>query len=268
MYLVPFSFQSVFWNEPLFWVGLVFVTFPLNFLVYGLNDFTNGKVNSLNPRKGNYLFGAKLTKEEQKNLPWHICLVDIPFLGYFFYVGGADLFVLVLFMFVVNILYNYKPFRLKERPPLDIFLQLGYIFVSLFSVLLNDAEMIPWQTFLAMAILAFSAHLVGEIIDVDLDRMANKKTTAVFLGRKNAKLLLIALLLFETYIFLDWFQAWVLALITALSSLWLILDVLVIFKSKPYGLIHIKIFGICVNLLAYGSLFWVLYSGSLLHPNF
>lgn len=268
MYLVPFSLQSIHWQDPHFWLGLVFVTFPLNFLVYGLNDFTNGKANSLNPRKGNYLYGANLTKIAQKNLPWHICLVDIPFLGYFFYVGGADLFVLVLFMFVVNILYNYKPFRLKERPPLDILLQLGYVFVALFSILLNNPEMMPWQSFVALSILAFSAHLVGEIIDMESDTLANKKTTALFLGRKNSKLLLILLLVLETYLFWDWFRAWVVAGITGFSSLWLLFDVLLFYKARPYSQKHIMIFGICINLLAYATLFWVLYSGSLLHPNF
>lgn len=268
MYLIPFSLYSRFWDNHLFWIGLFFVTFPLNFLVYGLNDFTNGKANSLNPRKGNFLFGAKLTKEEQKNLPWRICIVDIPILAYFFYAGGTDLFILVLFMFVVNILYNYKPFRLKDRPPLDILMQVGYVFVVLLSILLNDTPMLPWQTFIVLAIMAFAAHLAGEIMDIESDSLAKKKSTAILLGRKRAKYLLAALLLFEAFVLVVWFGDWVLGLLMATAFLWLLLDVFVFFKVKPYTPKQVRLFGISINILAYGTIFWVLYSESLLYPNF
>ncbi len=183
-------------------------------MVYGLNDFTDGKADSLNPRKGNYLFGAKLSKEELKSVPWYILMVTVPFLAYFSYVGGGELFILLLFMIVINIIYNYKPFRLKERPPFEILMQVGYVFTALFSILLNDLEMIPWQTLLYLSLFAFQAHIAGEIMDIEPDILAEKKTTAVLIGRKKAKFLMLFLLLFEAYILKFWFDDWV------LSSFW------------------------------------------------
>lgn len=268
IYLVPFQLASNFWEKPLFWVGLFFVTFPLNFLVYGLNDFTDGKADSLNPRKGNYLFGAKLSKEELTNVPWHICCVMVPFLAYFAYVGGVELFILLLFMIVINIIYNYKPFRLKERPPFEILIQVGYVFTALFSIQLNNLEMLPWQTMLYLTLFAFQAHIAGEIMDIEPDKLVGKKTTAVLIGRKKAKFLMLFLLLFEAYILKFWFDDWVLSGFLAVFSLWLILDIFVFFKEKPYSVKQMKIFGIAINISAILSMIWVLYSGNLLHPNF
>ncbi len=268
IYLVPFQLASNFWEKPLFWVGLFFVTFPLNFLVYGLNDFTDGKADSLNPRKGNYLFGAKLSKEELTNVPWHICCVMVPFLVYFAYVGGVELFILLLFMIVINIIYNYKPFRLKERPPFEILIQVGYVFTALFSIQLNNLEMLPWQTMLYLTLFAFQAHIAGEIMDIEPDKLVGKKTTAVLIGRKNAKFLMLFLLLFEAYILKFWFDDWVLSGFLVAFSLWLILDIFVFFKEKPYSVKQMKIFGIAINISAILSMIWVLYSGNLLHPNF
>ncbi|WP_165586709.1 UbiA family prenyltransferase [Aequorivita vladivostokensis] len=268
IYLVPFQLASNFWEKPLFWVGLFFVTFPLNFLVYGLNDFTDGKADSLNPRKGNYLFGAKLSKEELTNVPWHICCVMVPFLAYFAYVGGVELFILLLFMIVINIIYNYKPFRLKERPPFEILIQVGYVFTALFSIQLNNLEMLPWQTMLYLTLFAFQAHIAGEIMDIEPDKLVGKKTTAVLIGRKNAKFLMLFLLLFEAYILKFWFDDWVLSGFLAVFSLWLILDIFVFFKDRPYSVTQMKIFGIAINVSAILSMIWVLYSGNLLHPNF
>ncbi len=268
MYLVPFNLASNFWEEPQFWLGFFFVTFPLNFLVYGLNDFTDGKADSLNPRKGNYLFGAKLSKKELEPVFWQICAVILPFVALFSYLEGREMFLLLLFMIVVNIIYNFKPFRLKERPPFEIIIQVGYVFTALFSILLNNLEMLPWQTLLYLSLFAFQAHIAGEIMDIEPDRLVGKKTTAVLIGRKKAKLLMLFLLLFEAYILKFWFDDWVLSGFLAVFSLWLILDIFVFFKDRPYSVAQMKIFGIALNVSAILSMIWVLYSGNLLHPNF
>ncbi len=265
---MPIQLDSNFWKNWLFWVGLLFVTFPLNFLIYGLNDFTDGKANSVNPRKGNFLFGAKLPKKELAPIPRYILFVTVPFLGYFFYVGGMDLFILVLFMIVANIIYNYKPFRLKARPPFDILMQIGYAFIALFSILLNDLEMLSWQTFLCLCVLTFLTQISFEILDIDSDIIANRKTTAVLLGRRKSKLLLLFLLLFEIYIFRFWFDDWVLFSLLSACAVWLVLDVFFLFKKRPYTVRQMKLMGVVFNLFALFSLGYSLYSGILLHPNF
>ena len=249
-------------------MGLFFVTFPLNFMAHGLNDFTGVKADSVNPRKGNYLFGSRLTRTELENVPKVIFFVMVPFLIFFFYIEGVELFILLLFMIVVKIINNYKPFRIKERPPFEIFIQAGYVFVALFSILLNDLPMLPWQTFLYLIVFAFLAQIIGEIMDLDPDREAGKKSTVVLIGRKRAKLLLLLLILFETYILKFWFDDVVLSGAMGIFAIWMILDIFFVFKDKPYSVRQMKTFGIIANIAALLSIIWVLYSGNLLHPNF
>lgn len=268
IYMVPFQLETRFWEDYIFWIGLFFVTFPLNYLVYGLNDYNDVEADGINKRKGNFIFGAKNTKQQLKNIPLKIAIVLVPFLFFFTFISGYKMILLLFFMVGINIIYNFKPFRIKERPPFEILIQIGYVFTVFFSVLLNDLEMIPWQTILYLTLFAFQAHIAGEIMDIEPDLKAHKKTTATLIGRKNTKFLMIFLLLFESYILYFWFNDIFLSGFLAFFLVWLLFDVLVLFKEKPYSLFQMKLFGLAMNISAILSMLWVLYSGKLLHPNF
>ncbi|MEM8907345.1 MAG: hypothetical protein AAGD05_05815, partial [Bacteroidota bacterium] len=58
LYFLPTSQMSLLHSWP-FWLGLVYVTFPLNLLVYGWNDIVDQPIDAFNPRKDSYWFGAK-----------------------------------------------------------------------------------------------------------------------------------------------------------------------------------------------------------------
>lgn len=268
IYLVPFGLESDYWEQPIFWIGLFFVTFPLNYLVYGLNDYNDLKADAFNSRKGNFLFGAKSSKSQLASVPKKIGLFLLPFIIYFTYVSGLIMFLLLVFMIFVNIIYNFKPFRIKERPPFEIFIQVGYVATAFFSMALNHLPLLPWQTVLYLCLFAFKAHIAGEVMDIEPDLLANKKTTATLIGRKKTKLLMLFLLIVETYILSVWFNDFVLAGFLGLFSLWLILDIFILFKDKPYTLFQMKLFGYAINISAILSMIWVLYSGKLLMPVF
>ncbi|MFD2822830.1 UbiA family prenyltransferase [Lacinutrix iliipiscaria] len=268
IYLVPFSLSVNFWESTNFWIGLLFVTFPLNYLVYGLNDFNDMKSDTINKRKGNFLFGAKSSEKQLSSIPRKVLFIITPFIIYFTYVSGFKMLLLLLFMILVNVIYNFKPFRIKERPPFEICIQFGYVFTAFFSIQLNDLSMLPWQTILYLTLFAFQAHVAGEIMDIEPDLQSGKKTTATIIGRKKTKLLMLFLLILEIYVLSFWFQDYVLAGFLTLFSMWLILDVFIIFKEKPYTLHQMKLFGIAMNISAILSMFWVLYSGKLLQPIF
>ncbi len=268
IYMVPFSFDSNFWEKPVFWLGFLFVTFPLNYLVYGLNDYNDLQADAINERKGNFLFGAKSTKEQLASVPKKIVFIVLPFIVVFTIFSGFKMLLLLVFMIAINIIYNFEPFRIKEKPPFEIIIQIGYVFTALFSILLNDLSMISWQTIIYLCLFAFQAHIAGEIMDIEPDIAAKKKTTATLIGRKNSKLLMLCILLAEICILLIWFNDYVLAGFLAAFSAWLILDVFLLFKEKPYSLFQMKLFGIAMNISAILSMIWVLYSGNLLHPKF
>lgn len=207
---MPFSLEDAFWQEPIFWLGLFFVCFPLNYLVYGLNDYNDIAADQINLRKGNFLFGAKASRAHLTRVPLKVTVLLLPFLVFFTIYSGIKMLLLLSFMIGINILYNFRPFRFKERPPFEIAIQVGYVFVAFFSVVLNDLEMIPWQTIVYLSLFAFQAHIAGEIMDIEPDLAAGKKTTATIIGRKNTKLLMLGLLILETFLLVHWFQDWLL----------------------------------------------------------
>ena len=155
--------------------------------MYGLNDYNDFKADKLNDRKGNFLFGAKSTLQQLASIPKKVVLVVLPFIVYFTIVSGWKMLLLLTFMIVINIIYNFKPFRIKERPPFEICIQMGYVFTAFFSVVLNDLQMLPWQTVLYLTLFAFQAHIAGEIMDIEPDLKAGKRTTATLIGRKKTK---------------------------------------------------------------------------------
>ncbi|WP_223032632.1 UbiA family prenyltransferase [Hanstruepera marina] len=268
IYLVPFNIKDHFWLEFNFWLGLFFVTFPLNYLVYGFNDFNDVYADKVNDRKGNFLFGAKSSEEQLKSIPTKIAIIMSPFIIWFSIISGWKMFALLLFMIVINWLYNFKPFRIKERPPFEIAIQIGYVFTAFFSIQLNGLNMLPWQTILYLSLFAFQAHIAGEIMDIEPDLNSGKKTTATIIGRRNTKLLMLLILLVEVCILSFWFQDYMLAGFLLVFSLWLTFDIFFIFKSKSYTIKQMKLFGLVMNISAILSMIWILYSGKLLDPVF
>lgn len=263
IYLVPFGDQDNFWDSYLFWLGLFFVTFPLNYLVYGLNDYNDEKADAVNDRKGNFLFGAKAPRKHLDGLLKKITIVILPFVVIFTYLSGLKMFLLLLFMVLVNILYNFKPFRIKERPPFEIFIQIGYVTTAFFATELNRLEMVPWQTLAYLSLFAFQAHIAGEIMDIEPDLASEKRTTATLLKRKKSKLLMLSILLLEAFLVWHWFKDIVLTLFLSVFAVCLVFDVFVFFKDRPYTLPQMKLFGYAINISAVLSMAWVLYSGTL-----
>jgi hypothetical protein len=56
--MLPLGGRHVFGSLP-FWLGIVYVTFPMGLLLYGWNDYVDFEVDRVNPRKGSFLFGAR-----------------------------------------------------------------------------------------------------------------------------------------------------------------------------------------------------------------
>lgn len=264
IYLVPFGNQVDFWLNSNFWLGLFFVTFPLNYLVYGLNDYNDIDADAVNDRKGNFLFGAKASKSQLKGVLTKITILTSVFVIAFTFISGLKMFLLLLFMVVVNILYNFRPFRIKERPPFEILIQVGYVVTVFFSTELNNLETLPWQTLVYLSLFAFQAHIAGEIMDIEPDLASGKRTTATLIGRKYSKLLMLLILVCESVLVWYWFQYIVLASFLGLFSAFMVLDIFVIFKGRAYTLPEMKLFGYLINLSALLSMLWVLYSGKLL----
>ncbi len=189
-YLVPAGGRNVF-HQPEFWLGLFYVTFPLGLLIYGWNDIVDFEVDRFNPRKGTYLFGARGTPERLARLPWRIALVQVPFAVLFTLLLGPRALAWLAALIVAAALYNCRPFAFKGRPGLDLLNQAGYLLVFVLASWLNHVSQVPWFTFVFGAMFAMHSHLFGEIMDLEPDRRAGRRSLAGVLGARPAKWLLV-----------------------------------------------------------------------------
>ena len=83
-YLMPLGHAAIFHSGKL-WLGLFYVLFPLGFLLYGVNDIVDARADSLNPRKGTFMFGSRGAREQLAALKWQIAVVHIPFVVVFYF---------------------------------------------------------------------------------------------------------------------------------------------------------------------------------------
>lgn len=264
LYLLPTSQMSEIWSSTPFWIGLIYVTFPLNLLVYGWNDIVDTQADKFNPRKDSFLFGAKGSTAQLKTLPTAILVSQLAFLPLIFYFTGIKFLPLFIGFLVINGLYNLPEKGLRSRPPLELLCQIGYLLVVPISILLNQTDPLPYWSYLYLILFAFQSHLIGEVMDIEPDEKAGKTTTAVLLGMKKTKLLIISLVALEVLLLIAVFKDYFFTGILAVGLLWLLIDLLFIFKTKTYSLTEMKLFGYMSNLVAAISMGYVWWSGCLL----
>eukprot|EP00971_Amphidinium_carterae_P301046 5981679-Amphidinium_carterae.1 len=77
LYLAPTGQKYELLGTATFWFGLLYALFPLNVLVYGMNDYTDVDLDRDNKRKGNFLYGAKCTREQLKDLPSIVVILNV-----------------------------------------------------------------------------------------------------------------------------------------------------------------------------------------------
>jgi len=264
LYMLPTGQMDEVWTSLPFWIGLFYVTFPLNFLVYGWNDMVDIETDKINPRKDSFWFGARGTEEQLVELWKPMLAVQLligPVLLYF--VGWKMLWLLLTFV-VINGLYNLPKHGLRSRPPLELICQVGYVITALFSVYINDTPHLPWQTYLYLLLFSVQSHLIGEVMDIEPDKKAGRKTTATILGMKKTKLLIITIVTVEVMLLFFVFKTYIFGSMLLGGLVWLLLDLFFIYKSQKYSLTQMKLFGMLSNVLGLASMSYVWYSGCLL----
>ena len=263
LYLLPTSGNIELLSSPLFWYGFFYVSFPLNFLVYGWNDIVDYETDILNPRKGSFWFGAQASKAELSRLWKPILWVQIiTFLPLVYFGGWKVLFVFAGF-FIINWLYNLPKNGLRSKPPLELLCQIGYLLIVPLSVILNDTALLPWQTYAYLFLFSMQSHLMGEVMDFIPDKAANRKTTTTILGLKKAKLLIMTVMLAEILVLVFVFNEVIFGSVLIFGLLWLMADLFFIFKTNSYTVFQMKLFAFGSNVIAMGTIIYVWYSGCL-----
>jgi 4-hydroxybenzoate polyprenyltransferase len=261
-YLLPLGRRHVF-HSPSFWMGLVYVTLPLGFIIYGWNDVVDAETDRYNPRKGTFLFGARGTREQLAAMPLRIALLQALFLAIFCWIDGARMLLWFAALGAFSALYNWPRYGLKSRPPFEILNQAGYLLVFVLSSWINHAPQLGWPAMLFGALFAMHSHVFGEIMDVAPDRLSGRRTTTTILGVVPAKFLISALLVVESFLVYAKFRDLRIAGFLGFAALWFFLDATVLWKARSYSLGQMKFFMLVWNLIAVASMPWIWSSASL-----
>ena len=255
-YLLPLGGMHVF-HTARFWLGLVYVTFPLGLILYGWNDIADCDIDQFNPRKGTFLFGARGSRANLLRLPFQIAVVQVFFatvLGFF--VGGKILLWFAA-LIVSTAVYNLPRYGLRSLPPFDILNQAGYLLVFVLSSWLNHAPQLPWQAMIFGALFAMHSHVFGEVMDIEPDRRSGRHTTATVIGQIPAKLLIATMLAAESLlVYVHFGDPWISGALV-LGCLWFVLDALVFWKNRIYSLLQMRAFMLGWNAIALCSMGWV-----------
>lgn len=160
--------------------GLAFVVFPMNLMVYAMNDLKDVDVDATNPRKGG-IHGAQASEADlQKCLIIATCfIVAIPPLLTGDLAWSTAWSAIGVF---ANWIYNFGP-QLSRVPILDMFPPLAYLLVIPFS------SKVLWGYFrlghlfaLYICFVVFRTQLWFQRMDVEADAKEGKRTTAVAVG--------------------------------------------------------------------------------------
>ncbi|BDP99744.1 UbiA family prenyltransferase [Aquiluna sp. KACHI24] len=162
---------------------LIWVTFPFNLLIYGINDIFDQETDNINARKGGYE-GAHIFPNEVRPIWITTVLTNVPFLIYFAITlpWQATAWMVAYSLFFT--FYSAPPLRFKARKYLDALSNTDYAFPLAFLPLALGVEPNWW---LVIGLMAWSVakHAYDAIQDIPQDSDTGIVTTAVHLGVKK-----------------------------------------------------------------------------------
>ena len=251
-FVLPFSGRFMF-DDPAFWLGATYVCFPLGLLLYGWNDIGDAQTDADNPRKGSLLFGGRPDAALRAQLPWIIAAVQVPFLTAFVAIAGWKMLAWFAAVLLTNATYNNLGF--KSRPVLDVLNQAGYVLVFVMASWLCGVPQLNAPAMIFSGLFAMLSHLFGQLMDIDQDRQAGRHTTAVRVGPRVAKALVVALLLAEAFIAWRFFTGWYVALFMAAGAAFFTADALA--GPARYPVLFSKVFFVGWNVVVLTSMHFV-----------
>jgi len=163
---------------------LIWVTFPFNLLIYGINDIFDQETDNINARKGG-MEGAKISPSEVKPIFIGVAVTNVPFLIYFAFTVPPAAMGWILAYALFFYFYSSPPFRFKARPVWDSVSNTDYAFPLVFIPLAFSNEPV-WFAAIGLMIWSMAKHTFDAVQDIPQDSFVGIKTTAVWLGVKGS----------------------------------------------------------------------------------
>ena len=159
---------------------LIWVTFPFNLLIYGINDIFDQETDNINARKGSYE-GAHIYPHEVKPIWIGVIVTNIPFLIYFALTLPWQAVAWMVAYSLFFTFYSAPPLRFKARKYLDAFSNTDYAFPLAFVPLALGHEPV-WLAVIGLMAWSIAKHAYDAIQDIPQDSDTGIITTAVHLG--------------------------------------------------------------------------------------
>jgi len=213
LYLAPTGQRYDLLTTIPFWLGFIYILIPCNWITYGLNDYVDVEIDKDNDRKGNWLYGAKCTRKELKEVLQIAVVVNAIFTGIFVSWAAEPTLAIVIFSisYLANILYNVEPIRLSGRPPFEFpNVIMGFYSVTLISCVVNHVPFPPLKYWVHCCFLVSRTQLWTEVMDVIEDKESGRRTTAVVLGKKMTLWVIALVLSLEAVVTFYFFEDMVL----------------------------------------------------------
>ncbi len=163
---------------------LFFLSFPMNFFLYGINDYYDRDTDLLNPKKTSHEHLLKQT--EDKHVLLGSFLVFVCAVWIFFLLAQPVARLFFAFFVALSFWYSAPPFRFKAQPLWDAYSNVLYALPG-FVAYIESTGMLP-STLVVVAAVCWTAalHTFSALPDIKSDEHAGIQTTAVVLGHHKS----------------------------------------------------------------------------------
>ena len=166
-------------TTPSFFIGLLYFTLPANLFLYGVNDYFDRDTDAHNDRKG--AEEAKVRSDETQVLRTLLLVITLITVLYGFFLPVKASISLTTF-FLLSYTYSGPPTRLKATPVLDSASNILYVFPGLVGFTLATSQWPSIFIIAGAALWTAAMHLYSAIPDIEADKSADIRTSAVVLG--------------------------------------------------------------------------------------
>ncbi len=172
-----------------FIVHLFFFMLPANIILYGVNDISDKDTDMFNPKKGDKEYKAL----ESDATKLYILVGGILIFCLILVALQPDFMAAILFLswLGLSVAYSVEPIRFKARPIVDFASNFLYVIPAILAFYQVKLDFPPLLPLFAAFLWTSAMQLFSAIPDIEADRKADIKTTAVVIGEKASLLLCI-----------------------------------------------------------------------------
>jgi len=165
-----------------YYLYLFYFFFIANIFIYGVNDLFDLSTDKENPKKEEK--EHKLVQNKIKDLKSILYVTAaISILLLIFQSNWLERAIFSIFLFL-SYFYSAKPLRFKSKPIIDFSSNMLYIMPGIFAYVLVSEELPSIFLILAGFFHISAMHIFSAIPDINYDKKAGIKTTAVIFGKK------------------------------------------------------------------------------------